>query len=266
MICRVCGNDNPAANRFCQSCGSALYGGDSPSRLGPADSPSRLGLGQQEVRGGIRGRLVLVRPDGSDGGAHPLFDGVNLLGRGSGPLFDADSYLSPVHVRIEVGGRDGLFVVRDAGSLNGVFLKLSEEEALTEGGVFRCGQQLLRLDSIRPPRPMPDGTEVMGSPNPGYWGRLTLLIGRASDGRVIEGSSFPLSGDTLVLGRERGDIVFSEDGYCSGTHARLTYRGGRAFLQDLASSNGTYLRLPGERLVAAGTYLLLGQQLFRIQA
>ena len=26
--------------------------------------------------------------------------GVNLLGRGSGPLFDADSYLSPVHVRI----------------------------------------------------------------------------------------------------------------------------------------------------------------------
>lgn len=263
MICRVCSNDNPAGNRFCQTCGSAL---DAPSRSGLADgrdAPSRSG--QPEVRGGLRGRLVLVRPDGSDGGAHPLFDGVNLLGRGSGPLFDADSYLSPVHVRIEVN-REGLFVVRDAGSLNGVFLKLSEEEILTEGGIFRCGQQLLRLDSIRPTRQHADGTEILGSPNPGYWGRLTLLIGRAADGRVIEGSSFPLSGDTIVLGRERGDIVFSEDGYCSGTHARLSYRGGRAFLQDLASSNGTYLRLPGERLVAPGTYLLLGQQLFRVQA
>ncbi|HPH26665.1 MAG TPA: FHA domain-containing protein, partial [Pseudomonadota bacterium] len=80
-----------------------------------------------------------------------------------------------------------------------------------------------------------------------------------------EGSCFPLLGDAVVLGRERGDILFSEDGYVSGTHARLSYRAGLVYLQDLASSNGTYLRIAGERVVPAGTYLLLGQQLFRIQ-
>jgi hypothetical protein len=95
---------------------------------------------------------------------------------------------------------------------------------------------------------LPDGTEVMGSPHPGYWGRLTMIIGRAQDGKIIEGTSFPLVGEAVVIGRERGDILFSEDGYVSGTHARFSFRQGRPYLQDLASSNGTYLRIPAERV------------------
>src|SRR5436190_1490743 len=79
------------------------------------------------------------------------------------------------------------------------------------------------------PRLGEDGTEVMGAPNPGYWGRLCLIIGRAADGKIQEGSSFPLYGDAVVLGRERGDILFSEDGYVSGTHARISYRQGRVY-------------------------------------
>ena len=247
MICRTCGKDNQPNFRFCQDCGSPL----------PLEQAQR----PKEARGPQRGRLILVRPDGSDGGAHPLNEGVNLLGRGSGPLFDADSYLSPVHVRIELGaGRpDGRCLVRDAGSLNGVFLRITEEEQLHDGCFFRIGQELARFDAIRQPRLLDDGTEMMGSPNPGFWGRLAIIIGRNR-----EGSCFPLIGDSVVLGRERGDIMFPEDGYVSGTHARVSHRHGQFFLQDLASSNGTYLRLHGERLVATGSCLLLGQQLFRV--
>ena len=258
LICRNCGYANQPNYRFCQECGAPLSG-QAYADAGPAAGSS--GVGRSGIGGigaPVRGRLVLVRPDGSDGGAHPLVEGVNLLGRGSGPLFDADSYLSPVHVRVEIG-RDGLFVVRDAGSLNGVFMKITEEEVLVPGSVFRIGQELLRFDSIPPPRLLEDGTEIMGSPNPGYWGRVALIIGRGQDG-----SGFPLYGDTVVLGRERGDILFSEDGYVSGTHARISYRAGQVYLQDLASSNGTYLKIQGERIVPSGTYLLLGQQLFRI--
>lgn len=267
VICRNCGKDNQPGYRFCQECGTPMFDGGASS-VGTTAPP--LGAAVQAALGRtgnvVRARLVLVRPDGSDGGSHPLYEGVNLLGRGSGPLFDADSYLSPVHVRIEIPSSrgEGLFTVRDAGSLNGVFLKISEEEPLHSGTVFRVGQELLRLDPIRPPRLCEDGTELMGAPNPGYWGRLCLIISRGPDGKIQEGSCFPLYGDAVVLGRERGDILFSEDGYVSGTHARLSYRGGRVYLQDLASSNGTYLKLAGERVVAAGTFLLLGQQLFRI--
>jgi len=150
-------------------------------------------------------------------------------------------------------------VVRDAGSLNGVFVKLTVEEELIDGDIFRIGQELLRFDEIRAPETLEDGTEVLGSPNPGYWGRLAVIVGRDQDG-----SAFPLFGDAVVLGRERGDLVFPEDGYVSGTHARVAFRDGRYFLCDMNSSNGTFLRLREERIMPSGGFVLMGQQLFRI--
>ena len=69
----------------------------------------------------------------------------------------------------------------------------------------------------------------------------------------------------MVVGRERGDILFPEDGYVSGTHAQITLREGQIFLSDLGSSNGTFARIRGARVIQAGSLLLLGQQLFRVQ-
>ena len=47
-----------------------------------------------------------------------------------------------------------------------------------KGQIVRIGQELLRFEFIGQPEPSPDGTELMGSPNPGYWGKLTVIIGR----------------------------------------------------------------------------------------
>ena len=99
----------------------------------------------------------------------------------------------------------------------------------------------------------------MGSPNPGYWGKITVIIGEG-----IDGSAFPLLGDSVTLGRERGDINFPDDGYVSGLHARMYTRDGRVYLSDLGSSNGTFIKVQGERAVGDGSFVLLGQQLFRL--
>jgi len=205
-----------------------------------------------------RGRLILIRPDGSEGGSHPIQDGDNLIGRGQAPLFDADAYLSPRHAELSVGP-DGV-IIRDLQSLNGVFLKIATEEPLESGDIFRIGQELLRFEVISPPQALEDGTEVMGTPNPGFWGRLSVIVGRD-----VDGSAFPLFGEAIVLGRERGDILFPEDGYVSGTHARISLTEERVFLTDLGSSNGTFLRLRSERVIPTGSYMLMGQQLFRLE-
>jgi pSer/pThr/pTyr-binding forkhead associated (FHA) protein len=183
--------------------------------------------------------------------------GDNLIGRGHGPLFEADGYLSPRHATLTVDPSG--IVLRDTDSLNGVFVKLVEDEEIGDGDVFRIGQELIRFDTIRPPEALPDGTQIMGSPNPGYWGRLALIVGQQQ-----EGSAFPVLGDTVVLGRERGDILFPEDGYVSGTHARISLREDRIYLSDLNSSNGTFLRVRKERTLQPGSFVLMGQQLFRI--
>ena len=213
--------------------------------------------GQRAMASQPRGKLILIRPDGTEGGALALNEGETVIGRGMGPMFDGDAYLSPRHAMFVLNAA-GL-VVSDLHSLNGVFIKLTDEEEIASGTIFRIGQELLRFDMIQPPAPLEDGTEILGSPNPGFWGRLVVIVGRD-----VDGSAFPLFGDAVVLGRERGDILFPEDGYVSGTHARISFRDGRVYLADLGSSNGTFLRIGGERPLPSGSFLLMGQQLFKV--
>jgi pSer/pThr/pTyr-binding forkhead associated (FHA) protein len=244
--CDACGTFVGPGFRFCPNCGAPM----APS--GPAATAARAA-----ARPGTPGQLTLIRPDGTDGATHPLKEGENRIGRTSGPLFEADGYLSPFHAELVLNAA-GL-VVRDANSLNGVFYRITEEEELQDGDVLRIGQELLRFDVVPPAQPLDDGTDILGSPNPGYWGRLAVVVGREQDG-----SAFPLLNPTCTLGRERGDIIFAEDGYVSGMHARIEFREGRVFFRDLNSSNGSFLRIRGERPLPPGSLILMGQQLFRV--
>ena len=203
-------------------------------------------------------RLLLIRPDGSEGDSLLLRGDEAVIGRSSGPPLDGDGYLSPTHARFRPHGAE--VVIEDLNSLNGIFVRITGDEPLSSGDVFRVGQELLRFDAIGEPLSNPDGTEILGSPNPGYWGRLSLIVGHEQDG-----SSFPLMGDEMVLGREVGDVLFSDDGYVSGTHAKIWLQNGHPFLSDVGSSNGTFLKIRTPRSVPFGSFVLMGQQLFRVE-
>ncbi len=245
--CPTCGTDVPSGNRFCGSCGHRMDDASAPVMAPPPvvapPAPRQL--------------LTLIRPDGSEGGTVDLHPGENKIGRLHGAMFENDGYLSPNHAELILA--PGGALVRDLDSLNGVFVRMTEEEEIQPGQVFRIGQELLRFDLVTPPDPLPDGTEVMGSPNPGYWGKLTVIIGKD-----VDGSAFPLLGESVTLGREKGEINFPDDGYVSGLHARVSTRDGRVFLSDLGSSNGTFVKIAGERALPVDSFVLLGQQLFRL--
>ncbi len=245
--CPSCATNVPVGFRFCGSCGTRME-----EVIAPAQPPVEQAIPK-------RGRLsmTLIRPDGSEGGTHDLTPGENKIGRNFGAIFENDGYLSPSHATIEILGNRG--VVRDLDSLNGVFVKMTGEEELHSGQIVRIGQELLRYETIVTPEPSANGTELMGSPNPGFWGKLTVIIGRGATG-----AAFPLLGESVTLGRERGEINFPDDGYVSGLHARVTLRDGHVYLADLGSSNGTFIKVNGERPIGHESYVLLGQQLFRL--
>lgn len=251
--CPSCGSDVPPTFRFCGTCGFRMDEGSAPAPMpmppGPGSAP--------QMSAQRRISMTLIRPDGTEGGTHELRQGENKLGRSFGPVFENDGYLSPIHAQLDLRGTTG--VVRDLDSLNGVFVKMTGEEELTSGQIIRIGQELLRFELIPAPEPTADGTELMGSPNPGFWGKLTVIIGRD-----ITGAAFPLLGESCTLGRERGEINFPDDGYVSGLHARVSLRDGRVFLTDLGSSNGTFVKVNGERAIGHESFVLLGQQLFRL--
>jgi pSer/pThr/pTyr-binding forkhead associated (FHA) protein len=256
VTCPSCGKQVAAAFAFCGGCGhrmKAAPGAVAEAAVQRADAVAPM----PAAKAGPRGHITLIRPDGTEGGVFPLQEGENPIGRGQGALFDADPYLSPRHATFVLGA-SGL-EVRDQRSLNGIFVRITDEEVLESGDSFRIGQELLRFDAISPPTPLEDGTEIIGTPNPGYWGRLSVVVGRD-----LDGPAFPLFEETVRLGRERGDILFPEDGYVSGGHCQLSTRDGRAYLKDLGSSNGSFLRVRESRTVPSGSLMLMGQQLFRV--
>jgi pSer/pThr/pTyr-binding forkhead associated (FHA) protein len=211
------------------------------------------------MAGGVAtARLVLLREDGTEGGVLVIEGGPETIGRSHGPPFDSDAYLSPTHAQL-TATREGI-IVDDLGSLNGVYLKLEGRTELQHRDFFRVGQELLLFEDLPEPTPTPDGTERMGSPNPGYWGRVSVMV---SPTRIAAG--FPVKDDGVGIGREDGDITFPDDGYVSGSHCRVIGDDEGVFLEDLGSSNGTYVRVRKGQLIRAGSLILVGQQLFRVE-
>jgi hypothetical protein len=84
----------------------------------------------------------------------------------------------------------------------------------------------------------------------------------------LKGRSVPL-GDEITLGRAAGCQVTIDDTYASQLHARVFQRDGTTYVEDLGSTNGTYLNRNkvtgpmvfqrGDKLQIGNTVLELGQ-------
>ncbi len=242
--CSSCGARIQTGFAFCGACGAPVPG----AQAAVASVPSGGGA-----------KLVLIQPDGTEGG-HVDIPGTEVaIGRDAGGFFGNDPFLSPTHAILNLDENE--VVIKDAGSLNGIFVKLEPNQPveLRSGDVFRLGQELILFEEIDRGNTASDGTEKMGAPIEGLWGRVALIVGK---GRL--GNAFPVGGNGITMGRERGNIMFPEDGYVSGLHVKLYTENNKFFLSDLGSSNGTFTKVTKETRLAAGSYLLMGQQLFRI--
>jgi pSer/pThr/pTyr-binding forkhead associated (FHA) protein len=250
VLCPQCGHVNTPANLFCGSCGFRLGGG------------ARSAAPQPPVAADGGGAVVLtaLRADGSEAGTYRLPPGTVTVGRETGVIFGGDSYLSPRHATFRQAG-PGELSVKDEESLNGVYKKLARDVPveIQPNDIFRIGQEIIRFEPLTPLPAAADGVERLGAPSKGYVGRIALVIGRDATG-----NAFPVPESGVQLGRERGDVLFPEDGYVSGLHCRLTYENGVLTLTDLGSSNGSFIRVKDETPLRSGDVLLMGQQLFRI--
>ena len=67
----------------------------------------------------------------------------------------------------------------------------------------------------------------------------------------------------FVIGRAKGDLQLPEDPFLSTEHLAIR-RGEHGYaLEDLGSTNGTFVRITGERVLEEGDELMIGRQLLR---
>ena len=209
---------------------------------------------------GPSARLIMLGPDGSPIGERVLAPGETLpIGRAAGPPWDEDAYLDSEHGALTPLA-EGIRA-EDYGSLNGIYVKLVDRTEIQSGDQFRVGQELLLYEDLPEPTPTEDGTERMGSPNPGYWGRLSLMVEP-----TVASQAYAIEGEGITIGREVGDITFPHDGYVSGSHCRIVGDDTGVFVEDLGSSNGTYMRVRSGTILPYGSLVLIGQKLFQLES
>ncbi len=235
----------------------------SPARQ-PPPAPAGAPLKLTKPR---HAKLVVVVEDGSDGKSFDLAGPEVIIGRTEGDvlLFD-DPYVSPRHARLTEQG--GTWQVEDLGSLNRVFVRIKGRTPLENGDLILLGSQVLQFQLVseeeRHLGPVSQhGTRVFGS-KPVT--RVARLDQRTTAGLV--GDVVYLHRDETVLGREVGDLVYTADAFLSRRHAvlRRDPASSQFSLEDLESSNGTYVAIRGSRTLKDGDRIRVGQHLFRFGA
>jgi pSer/pThr/pTyr-binding forkhead associated (FHA) protein len=264
--CPDCGTKNSAPSLYCAACGRSLGTERPPRPEAPSPSPQppeRTVL--PAATGAAQGaHLAVITQDGMTGETFRLEHEATDIGREEGAIrLSADKSVCPRHARIV--NRAGQYFVQDLGSVNGVYLRLRQPAALSDGDLLLLGAEVLRFrlvshaeEGLLPATER--GTEVYGAPR---LPRYACLYERTVEG--VNRNVLYITRNETVIGRESGDIVFTGDSFMSRRHAALRRdpTSGHFTLRDLGSSNGTYIAIRGDVPLADGDNVRVGQHLFR---
>lgn len=233
---------------FCQECGADLRSG--ASGRGPVAPAARL---------------IVIAQDGTPGREYPIEAGRLEIGRTQGDIqLPEDPYVCPAHARITF--QDSRFELEDLSSVNGIFIRLTQSSPLTDGDLLLAGLQVLRFEVVAPEhqnfgQAAERGTRVFGSPAVHRQARLVQLTVEGMERDIVY-----LHRGQTTIGRETGDIVFTDDPFMSRQHAMLTQTApGEFSVSDLNSSNGTFLAIRGNHGLTDGDQMRIGQHLFQLR-
>ncbi len=112
-----------------------------------------------------------------------------------------------------------------------------------------------------PPAPAPASAAVPASQAPAPPLRFRLLVLRSLWGGP---ERYEPRGDEAVLG-STGEIALDGERFCHPAEARLKWRDGRVFLEDLEGGNGVFLRIRSPVELELGDQFVVGDQLLTVE-
>lgn len=138
--------------------------------------------------------------------------------------------------------------------LRAVWVEVSVQ-GVTEGGASRRSKADDRPGRAVVPAPTPGGataTATANAPRPAPPAQRVAVIAPAE----MMGAPMDV-GDVVTVGRDPTSTVTVSDGYLSHHHARFYSSGGGVTVEDMGSTNGTFVN---ERRIAAPTALNAGDR------
>ncbi len=202
-------------------------------------------------------KLVHLRADGRPGREFDI-RGSAVIGRTVGDFtFPNDEYMQPVHARLVVdSGQLFLEPVPEADS----FFSLVGTYRLQRADVISFGAQVLEFQ-------VDEAALAEASRTGAGLGELTAkLHGAVAEFTSLnpDGKRYPIREQQTTWGRTKATYTFPTDTAMSRSHAKVYYRGEDFFIEDLGSTNGTFVMAREKNPIPAGAILSLGGQRLKV--
>jgi uncharacterized membrane protein YdfJ with MMPL/SSD domain len=186
-------------------------------------------------------------------------EGELVIGRQGADLAIDDSEVSRRHAVLRPV--EGGIEVQDLASTNGTFVngrRIEQRTTMTENGTIQVGDSeiTVELDLREAPAPEPPPAP---EPSPAPLGGTARTFLRVVTG-TAPGAMIPIGAEGFAIGRDApGMGMLDRDPELSRQHATISRSDGHVVVQDLGSTNGTFVN--GSR-IAAPTVLRPGDSLY----
>ena len=114
----------------------------------------------------------------------------------------------------------------------------------------------------RPAKPVKQPKPAAAKPKRGVPSQLVVTAG------TLTGTSVSLSDAQVTIGRANDSTIVLDDDYASSRHARLYSENGKWMVEDLGSTNGTYLdraKVSGPTPVPLGVPIRIGKTVLELR-
>ncbi|MEJ5251419.1 MAG: FHA domain-containing protein [Chthonomonadetes bacterium] len=241
VTCPVCKTETSAIDGYCEECGFALSGAEGVQELTPPD------VAELPVLVDMQGNTYTLRP------------GVNTVGRLNADVLLSDPSVSRSHARIIV--QNGTVTIEDVGSTNGTFVngqKLTPQVPvpLADGAEITFGGTRMTLRIPVAPPVQPAVSEAVLATSAPVTQTLTVTAEEQEtpseeapeEAEVVaywcseDGTMrVPLSPGMYTIGRRPSNHIVIPDPYVSGNHAILLVEPDLIHIEDVGSTNGTFV-------------------------
>lgn len=191
--------------------------------------------------------LLEVLPGGKLGKRYAVKGPCTVVGGAGGEGADivlAGPFVNAQHATFTPLG--GALYVDDVSEGQGVFVRVRKAHHLADGEMVAVGRQRFRFQ-----------ISAVGEDGAAQ----AALVRLSGDGKTEE---LPIARGETTLGRKDCTHTFPDDRYLSRLHARLQFFGRECFLEDLGSSNGTFLAIHERYNLDEDDEVLIGENILRV--
>ncbi|SFS84724.1 FHA domain-containing protein FhaB/FipA [Saccharopolyspora flava] len=113
--------------------------------------------------------------------------------------------------------------------------------------------------------PMPGASRAPGKPRGKSKAPRQMVVTHGA----LAGTRISLDGRPILIGRADDSTLVLDDDYASTRHARLSLRGSDWYVEDLGSTNGTYLdraKVTGPTKVPLGVPIRIGKTVIELRS